>query len=65
MNFYHLFLLMISKVNVLISLMNNISILGPCFLGGSENKESAFNAGDPSSIPGLERSLGEGNGYPL
>ena len=56
---------MISKVNVLISLMNNINNLGPCFLGGSDNKESAFNAGDPSSIPGLGRSLGEGNVYPL
>ena len=25
----------------------------------------AFIAGDPGSIPGLERSPGEGNGYPL
>ena len=28
-------------------------------------KESAFNAGDPSSIPGLERSPGERIVYPL
>ena len=28
-------------------------------------KESACNAGDPSSIPGLGRSTGEGIGYPL
>ena len=56
---------MISKVNGLLSFMNNISTLGPCFLGGSGNKESAFNAGDPSPIPGLGRSLGEVNGYPL
>ena len=28
-------------------------------------KESACNAGDPGSITGLGRSLGEGNGYPL
>ena len=28
-------------------------------------KESACNAGDPGLIPGLGRSLGEGNGYPL
>ena len=27
--------------------------------------ESACNAGDPGSIPGLERSPGEGVGYPL
>ena len=28
-------------------------------------KELACNAGDPSSIPGLGRSPGEGKGYPL
>ena len=28
-------------------------------------KESTCNAGDPSSIPGLGRSAGEGLGYPL
>ena len=31
----------------------------------SAGKESACNAGDPSSIPGLGRSLGERIGYPL
>ena len=31
----------------------------------SVGKESACNAGDPSSIPGLGRSPGEGIGYPL
>ena len=45
------------------------------FPGGSDGKESACNAGDPGSIPGLGRSLGEGHlpkipwihwsGYPL
>ena len=35
------------------------------FLGGSDGKESACNAGDPSSIPGSGRSAGEGIGYPL
>ena len=34
------------------------------FPGGSDGKESACSSGDPSSFPGLERSLGEGNGYP-
>ena len=29
------------------------------------SKESACNAGDPGSIPGLGRSPAEGNGYPL
>ena len=33
--------------------------------GGSDGKESACNAGDPGSIPGLERSPGEGNDNPL
>ena len=35
------------------------------FPGSSAGKESACNAEDPSSIPGLGRSPGEGNGYPL
>ena len=35
------------------------------FPGGSGGKASARNAGDLGSIPGLERSPGEGNGNPL
>ena len=35
------------------------------FPGSSTGKESACNAGDPSSIPGLRRFPGEGIGYPL
>ena len=35
------------------------------FPGGSDGKESACNAGDVRLIPGLERSSGEGNGYPF
>ena len=35
------------------------------FPSGSDNKESACSAQDPSSIPGLGRSPGEGNGYLL
>ena len=31
----------------------------------SDGKESAYNAGDLSSIPGLRRSSGEGHGNPL
>ena len=34
----------------------------PC---GSDGKVSAYNVGDPGSIPGLGRSPGEGNGNPL
>ena len=40
----------------------------PVFLGfpcGSAGKESACNAGDLGSVPGLGRSPGEGKGYPL
>ena len=33
--------------------------------GDSDDKESACNMGIPSLIPGLGRSPGEGNGYPL
>ena len=35
------------------------------FPDGSDGKESTCNTGDPSSIPGLGRSPGEGNGNPL
>ena len=34
------------------------------FPGGSDGKESTHNAGDLGSIPGWERSSGEGNGNP-
>ena len=34
----------------------------PC---GLENKASAYNVGDPDSIPGSGSSPGEGNGNPL
>ena len=35
------------------------------FPGGSDGKESAYNIGDPGSIPGLGGSPGEVTGYPL
>ena len=35
------------------------------FPDSSVGKESAYNAGDPSLIPELGRSAGEGIGYPL
>ena len=34
----------------------------PC---GSDRKEATCNVGDLGSVPGLGRSPGEGNGYPL
>ena len=42
---------------------NLVYFLG--FPDSSVGKESACNAGDPSSIPRSERSAGEGTGYPL
>ena len=35
------------------------------FPGGSNGKDSAYNARDPGSIPWLGRSPREGSGYPL
>ena len=40
-----------------------VLVLG--FPGGSDGKASAYNVGDPGSIPGLGRSSEEGNGNPL
>ena len=34
---------------------NTFTLIG--FPGSSDDKQSACNAGDPGSIPGLERSL--------
>ena len=41
---------------------SDLSLLIP---GGSIGKESACSEGDLGSTPGLGRSPGEGNGYPL
>ena len=61
-------LLSLSEENGEKSFFLDIS-LGVCFptgfSGGSHDKESAYNAGDPGSMPGLGRSPGEGIGTPL
>ena len=45
---------------------NIMALLGYTgFPGGSDGKASAYNVGDPGSIPGSGRSSGEGNGNPL
>ena len=41
------------------------SVFMQAFLGSSDSKASAYNAGDPGSIPGLGRSPGEVYGNPL
>ena len=45
--------------------INHYSIDNLGFPDSSVGKESTRNAGDPGSIPGLERSTVEGIGYPL
>ena len=45
--------------------MNLTSLDYTGFLGGSDSKESTYNAGDLGSNPGSGRSLGEGNGNSL
>ena len=42
-----------------------ILLLAVGFFGGSDGKESAYNAGDLGLIPKLGKSPGEGNGNPL
>ena len=45
-------------------LINVNNLLDPS-LGGSDGKASVYNVGDRGLIPGLGRSIGEGNGNPL
>ena len=47
------------------SVSNAFSVSSLGFPGSSAGKEFTCNAGDPSSIPGLGRSPGEGNSYLL
>ena len=53
------------------SCFSRIVALALCVFSGAQlvaqvgKKESACSVGDPSSIPGLGRSPGEGNDYPL
>ena len=47
--------------------VDNLNVL-PCLKGfpdDSDGKESTCNSGDQSLIPGLGKSPGEENGYPL
>ena len=41
------------------------TVIGQTSLVAQTVKASAYNAGDPGSIPALGRSPGEGNGNPL
>ena len=56
----------VSKILYLCIYENNgMSLLVLGFPDGLDDKDSACNAGDPSSIPGLGRFPGEGNGFPI
>ena len=56
----------IKDLNVRPEITNDTKLqITPKTLGGADSKASAYNVGDPVSIPGLERSSGEGNGNPL
>ena len=57
-NIYLLVILQVSKIYTW-------GIESTGFPGGSAGKESACNAGDLGSVPGLVRSHGEGNSYSL
>ena len=46
-------------------MFSHTSLLKSGFPGSSAGKESACNAGDPSSVPGSGKSPGEGIGDPL
>ena len=49
----------------IVSIQLAVVIITWGFPGSSAGKESACNAGNPSSIPGLGRTPGEGIAYPL
>ena len=65
----HVLTAYVSLKNALITVSGGTSsMISPfeCELpGGSDSKASACNSGDPGSIPGSGRFLGEGNGNPL
>ena len=48
-----------------LSSSSSSKVEGKGFPNSSVGKESACNTGNPSLIPGLRRSPGEGKGYPL
>ena len=57
-----------SKMNTLVrsrTFMETVNGFYWGFPGGTDGKESACNVADQGSIPGLGKSPGEGNGYPL
>ena len=62
---YYLYYTVSSHKNLAVSKLSGMTTSVTGFVDGSNGKDSASNAGDMSSIPGLGRSLGAGNGNPL
>ena len=59
---FHIYSLLLFSLHLYLLFLKNTVLDFP---GGSDGKESACNAGDWGLIPGLGRSPGEGNGFPL
>ena len=61
--------LLLTQLGHVLKVLSDQFFVGPNptlgFPGGSDGKESAHNAGDPGSIPGLGRSTGGGYGKAL
>ena len=49
----------------MLDIFSQVSLLIEVFPGGSDDKESAYNAGDLGSMSGLERFPRGGHGNPL
>ena len=62
---FYLFLALSFLSSIYFSLSLQFPQVKTDFPGGSDSTVSAYNVGDPGSIPGLGRSPGEGNGNPL
>ena len=64
-DFHQSFLQVIYPFYLSYSAIHSFWCISQGFTSGSDGKASVCNAGDPGSIPGLERSPREGNGSPL
>ena len=53
------------SIQFFLKLFSSFLLLFLGFCDSSVAKKSTYNAGDLGSIPGLERSPGEGEDYPL
>ena len=62
---YYFTMIFFSTQNSLMRFQFGADGVNSDFPGGSDSKDSACNAGDPDSIPGLGRFPGEGSGHPL